>query len=350
MRIALVSTPFAAVPPRGYGGTELVVHELVRGLTAAGHEVTLFATRDSLGPDVRWSFERPVWPPEEEAELRHCGAAARAIARERFDIVHAHAPAMLAFAARLGAPVVYTLHHARDERLIRRYNRRTQVTYVAISARQAALEPELACHVVHHGLDPTRHPPGDGRRDDAVFLGRLSPCKGPELAIEAARLAGVPIRLGGEVHLADATPEWSDHLRAALAQPRVEHLGPLGGARKLDLLGGARALLMPIRWEEPFGLVMIEAMLCGTPVIAFPRGAAPEIVDGGLTGFLVDGVEEMAAVLGQLDGFDRVACRRRAQARFGAARMVREYEHIYRHAAADWSRAVTGVGEADYAG
>jgi len=349
VRIALVSTPFAAVPPRGYGGTELVVHELARGLSAAGHQVTLFATGDSLGPDVRWLFERPVWPPEEQAELRHCAAAAVAIARERFDVVHVHAPAMLALADGLGAPVVYTLHHARDERLTRRYARRTEVAYVAISSRQAALEPELACQVVHHGLDPSRHPPGDGRRDDAVFLGRLSPCKGPEVAIEAARAAGVPIRLAGEVHPADATPAWTRRLRAALELPRVEHVGAVGGARKLELLGGARALLMPIRWEEPFGLVMIEAMLCGTPVIAFPRGAAPEIVDEGLTGFLVDGPQEMADVLGQLDGFDRVTCRRRAVARFGAARMVREYERVYRQAAASSSPG-PGVEEAGYAG
>ncbi|HEX7622149.1 MAG TPA: glycosyltransferase family 4 protein [Anaeromyxobacteraceae bacterium] len=349
MRIALVSTPFAAVPPRGYGGTELVVHELARGLSAAGHQVTLFATGDSRGPDVRWLFERPVWPPAEQAELRHCAAAARAIAQEGFDVVHAHAPAMLALAPGLGAPVVYTLHHAHDERLTRCYTRRPLVTYVAISARQAALEPELACELVHHGLDPTRHPPGDGRRDDAVFLGRLSPCKGPELAIEAARAAGVAIRLAGEVHAADATPEWAGRLRAALTLPRVEHLGPVSGERKLELLGGARALLMPILWEEPFGLVMIEAMLCGTPVIAFPRGAAPEIIDEGLTGFLVDSSEEMAAVLGQLRGFDRTACRRRAGERFGAGRMVRDYERVYRRVAAAWAPA-NGVEEPGYAG
>ena len=326
-----------------------MVHELRRGLMAAGHRVTLFATGDSLGPDVRWLFERPVWPPEEQAALRHCGAAARVIARARFDVVHAHVPAMLAFAEGLGAPIVYTLHHARDERLTRCYTRRPRVTYVAISDRQAALEPELACQVVHHGLDPSRHPLGDGRRDDAVFLGRLSPCKGPELAIEAARAAGVPIRLAGEVHAADATPAWRERLRAMLALPRVEHVGAIAGARKLELLGGARALLMPIRWEEPFGLVMIEAMLCGTPVIAFPRGSAPEIVDEGLTGFLVDGPEEMAAALGKLGGFDRRACRRRAQARFGAERMVREHERVYAHAAAAWS-PTDGVEEAGYAG
>ena len=334
VRIALVSTPFVAVPPHGYGGTELVVHELARGLTAAGHQVTLFATGDSRGPDVRFVYPRPVWPPDGQAELRHCTTAARDIARESFDVVHAHAPAMLPLAGSLGAPLVYTLHHAHDEHLTRAYLAHPEVGYVAISARQAQLEPELACHVVHHGLDTSRYPAGRGTRDDAVFLGRLVPCKGPDLAVAAARRAGLPIRLAGDVHAPDTTPAWQATLAAALARPGVVRLGSVSGDRKLELLGGARALLMPLRWEEPFGLVMIEAMLCGTPVIAFPRGAAPEIVEEGWTGYLVGDEEEMAAVLAGLGRFDRDACRRRAQARFSARRMVRDYERLYLAAAA----------------
>jgi glycosyltransferase involved in cell wall biosynthesis len=350
MRIAVVSTPFVAVPPRGYGGTELVVHELVRGLSAAGHDVTLFATGDSRARDLRYVYSAPVWPPDRRAELRHCAAAARAIAGERFDLVHAHTPAMLSFADELGAPLVYTIHHARDDRLTQAYRRRPFVRYVAISARQAELVPELACEVIHHGLDPERHPLGHGEGDYALFLGRLSPVKAPELAIAAARAANVAIRLAGELHVDDATPGWKVELSAALAQPGVLHVGPVSGERKMRLLGGARALLMPLRWEEPFGLVMIEAMMCGTPVVAFPRGAALEIVDEGITGFLVGDLAEMAAALARLDAFDRVACRRRAQARFGSARMVRAYERVYARAGATAQLAAGGAEESSYAG
>jgi glycosyltransferase involved in cell wall biosynthesis len=346
VRIALVSTPFAAVPPRGYGGTELVVHELACGLREAGHSVTLFATGDSEG-DVRFVFEKPVWPPDRAADLVHCRAAARDIARGGYDIVHAHTPSILAFAGRFEAPMVYTLHHARDGELSRVYERTPGVRYVAISARQAALHPELACDVIHHGLDPRRFPRGAGDGDHAAFLGRLSWCKGPDAAVQAARLAGVELLIAGERHADDAPPGFDDELTRALAAPHVKVLGEVTGGRKLALLAGARALLVPLRWEEPFGLVMIEAMLCGTPVIAFPRGAAPEIVDEGVTGFLVNGVEEMGAVLGSLESFDRSGCRRRAQGRFGAHRMVADHVCLYESAVAAAQPPV--FGEPSYA-
>jgi glycosyltransferase involved in cell wall biosynthesis len=317
-----------------------MVHELSRGLEAAGHHVTLFATGDSHARDVRFLFRRAVWPPELEVEHRHNVAAARAIARERFDVVHAHMAGMLSTGVALGSPLVYTLHHDHVERLTKVYARRPDVHYVAISHRQAALEPLLACHVVHHGLDPARFPLGKGDGDYAVFLGRFSPCKGPDLAIAAARAAGVPIRVAGEIHSSEgAGTSWSTEIARCLSLPGVIHVGKVGGVTKTRLLGGGRALLMPLRWEEPFGLVMIEAMLCGTPVIAFPRGAAPEIIEDGVTGVLVDDVHEMAAVLRHMDRFDRVVCRRRAQARFGAARMVADYQRIYDDAVADFAGA-----------
>jgi glycosyltransferase involved in cell wall biosynthesis len=349
VRIAVVSPPFVAVPPRAYGGTELVVYELTRGLRAAGHQVTLFATGDSLGDDVRYVYPRPVWPPDREAERAHCAHAARVIAKERFDVVHAHTPALLEVAADLGAPCVYTIHHERETRRTQAYLARPDVHYVAISGRQAALVPELACEVVHHGLDPRQYPLGRGKGGYAAFLGRLSPCKAPEVAIAAAVSAGVPLRLAGEVHLCDASPEWRKAFVAALGRRGVSHLGSVGGRRKVRFLGAACALLMPLRWEEPFGLVMIEAMLCGTPVIAFPRGASPEIVDEGITGFLVEGEADMAAALTRLGGFDRAACRRRAVARFSAARMVAEYERVYARAAAGGSVS-RGVEGSTYAG
>jgi glycosyltransferase involved in cell wall biosynthesis len=334
VRIALVSTPFVAVPPRGYGGTELIVHELQRGLVCAGHDVTLFATGDSEGPDVRWVQERAVWPPDLSAELEHAHFAAREIAREGYDLVHAHVPSIVAEAQSLGAPLIYTLHHAHDDRLSRLYRRSSpSVRYVAISARQAALEPALRCDVVHHGLDPERHPLGRGDGGYALFIGRLSSCKAPDVAAEAARAAGVELAIAGELHDEPANPPgWAERVEHFLTWPGIRRVGRVGGERKFALIGGARALLMPLRWEEPFGLVMIEAMLCGTPVIAFRRGSTPEVIDEGVTGFLVDDATQMADALRRVGELDRSACRRHARARFSAARMARDYLRVY-HAA-----------------
>jgi glycosyltransferase involved in cell wall biosynthesis len=333
VKLAIVSTPFVRVPPRNYGGTELVIHELVSGLTRAGHMVTLFATGDSRARDVRFVYREPVWPPDPNTEAIHCSQTARDIARERFDAVHAHLPGMIAFAEVLGAPLVYTIHHERDERLLDVYRRHPGVRYVAISARQAEMHPELDCEVVHHGLDPERYPAGAGDGNYAAFLGRLAPCKGPDVAIAAARSAGIPIRVAGEVHPADATPQWRALMDNELRQPGVDYVGLVSGEAKIRFLGRARALLMPVRWEEPFGLVMIEAMLCGTPVIAFGRGAVAEVVEEGLTGYVVQDEREMASVLKRLPGLDRAACRRRAQERFSSARMARDYELLLARAA-----------------
>lgn len=344
MKIALVSTPFVAVPPRGYGGTELIVHELERGLSAC-HEVSLFATGDSRGRRVRALFRKPVWPPDPAVDLEHCRWVSQAIRAEHFDVVHAHTPSLLQFATELGSPLVYTLHHAHDEKLSELYRQHPEVRFVAISARQAALEPDIPCEVVYHGLDPARYRLGRGQGGYAAFLGRLSPAKAPELAIAAARAAEVPIHLAGEFHAIDTTPQWEARTRRALGSPGVFHLGEVSGVRKQRFLGGARALLMPIKWEEPFGLVMLEAMLCGTPVIAFPRGAVPEIIDEGVTGFLVENTMEMASVLARLEGFDRLACRRRAEQRFPALEMVNGYVRVYASASSwrgAWETAYVG--------
>jgi glycosyltransferase involved in cell wall biosynthesis len=327
-----------------------VVHELARGLAAAGHDVTLFATGDSRWRDLRFLYRSAVWPPDPRTELAHCRHAARVVAADQFDVVHAHVPGMVLLADELEVPLVYTLHHARDGQLTQMYRRQPGIEYVAISARQAELEPEIRCHVIHHGLDPEGYTLGRGEGGYAAFLGRLAPCKAPDLAISAAVAAGIPIRLAGEVHAADATPAWNQVVANALSRPGVQHLGQVGGDRKTRFLGGARALLMPLRWEEPFGLAMIEAMLCGTPVIAFARGAAPEIVDEGITGFLVDDEGEMARVLAALEGFDRMACRRRAQSRFSSERMVREYERVYAIASRSAGVPAGGTEESTYAG
>jgi len=336
VRIALVSTPFVRVPPPAYGGTELVVHVLARALGRLGHQVTLFATGDSRAPRLRSFFDRPVWPPDPYAELLHCRAAAREIAAGTFDVIHAHVPAMLAFADELELPFVYTLHHEEVPSLARYYAAvPAPVWRVAISARQAALASPPPQAVVHHGLDPAMYPScGDGG-EAAFFLGRLSWVKGPELAIDAARRAALQIVVAGEKHPDDAPPGWSEEvLEPALRARGVTVVGRADLAAKRRLFARSRALLAPMRWEEPFGLVMIEALLAGCPVIAYARGAAPEIVEEGENGFLVRDVAEMAEALGRAAGLDRAAIQARARERFSADRMAAEYVGIYRAAGA----------------
>jgi glycosyltransferase involved in cell wall biosynthesis len=341
VRIALVSTPFVAVPPRAYGGTELVVAALARALRRAGEDVTVFATGDSRVAGVRSLFARAVWPPEPHVELLHCRFAAREIAAGAFDVVHAHAPVFVAFADELAAPVVYTVHHAPDPALARYYATAPRVRRVAISARQAALLSPRPDHVVHHGLEPAMYPACGPGGPAALFLGRLAPEKAPDLAIEAASRAGVPITVVGRVHAVDAGGDWERRvLRPALARPGVREVGEAGLAAKRRLFASSRALLVPLRWEEPFGLVMIEAMLAGCPVIAFPRGAAPELVEEGLTGWLVEDAAEMAKALGRATALDRAAVQAHARRRFSSDRMAADYLAVYAAAAAATPEAV----------
>jgi glycosyltransferase involved in cell wall biosynthesis len=334
MKVALVSTCSLATPPTKYGGTELVVAALAKGLTQLGHRVTVFATGDStVAAGVRHLFAAPVWPPDSLAELRHAAFAWSMIARERFDVVHLNHASGLPFTIFDPTPALATIHHERVEALVDHYAAYPQVALVAISARQAALSPEIAIRAtIHHGLDPSMYPAGAGAGEYCAFLGRFAPEKAPHLAIAAARSAGVSLRLGGEAHPCDR--EYFERDVRPLLRSGIEWVGEVDHRAKLSLVGDARALLFPIQWEEPFGLVMIESMLTGTPVISFPCGSAPEVVEDGVTGFLVRSVDEMADRIGRLDSIDRRRCRARAQERWGHLRMAREYLALYRELAA----------------
>ena len=335
MRIALLSTCAVTVPPKGYGGTELVVAELAKALGSLGHRVTVFATGDSAPgqAELRWHFPRPVWPPSDVAELRHAAYAWQAICAEDppFDVVHVQQAPAIAFSAVCPAPTVLTLHHDRADRLLDFYRDFPSVAYVAISHRQAELIPELAVrHVVHHGLDVDSYAAGDGSGGWLAFVGRLSRQKGAHLAIDAARAAGLDLRMGGQPHWEDEAYFESElRHRFAAADGRVAWEGEVSLAPKLALLRGARATLFPIDWEEPFGLVMIESMLVGTPVIAFARGAAREVVDEGVTGFVVRDLPEMVDRIRRVGSIDRARCRQRARERWNAQRKARDYERVY---------------------
>jgi glycosyltransferase involved in cell wall biosynthesis len=334
LKIALISTPFVAVPPRDYGGTELVVHELAEGLVARGHEVTVFATGDSSSSAaLRWLYPEALWPPHPLPDLNHVSWSLQQVALGGYDLVHLHSACGLALGRMLpDLPLVYTLHHDRDEVLSAYYPLFPEVQYIAISADQRQREVALPhIEVVHHGLDPARFAWTETPAAYVAFVGRLSPVKGAHTAIDAAARAGVPIRVAGEVHSVDRA-YGEREIAPRLRLPHVRHLGVIGTAQKVPLLRHARALLAPVEWNEPFGLILIEAMLSGCPVVAYPRGSIPELVEEGVTGFVVHDMSGMSEVIrpgGPLDRFDRARCRARASERFGRERMVADHERIY---------------------
>lgn len=345
MKIAMISTPFLRVPPRDYGGTELVVHELVEGLVRLRHEVTLFATGDSVTDgELRWRYPTGQWPPDHLTELDHVAWAMEEVSRGTFDVVHAHSAAALAFRGLVpGCPMAYTLHHARDERLLSFYRHHHNAHFVAISADQAwRTMPLPRLTVIHHGVNPANFHAGPSPAEFVCFIGRFSEVKGPATAIDVARAAGVPIRVAGCVHPGDQS--YADReLAHRLVQPHVTHVGPVGLKAKSELLRSARALIAPITWDEPFGLIAIEAMLSGCPVVGFPRGSLPELIENEVTGYLANNEGEMSDLIrpgGPLDRFDRVRCRARAIERFSSARMVADYERLYTAMAAVHRKAL----------
>lgn len=334
MRIALIAPPWVAIPPLAYGGTEAVVDGLARALDAAGHEVLLFATGDSTCPVPRsWSYDTAlgVAAARPASELHHVVNAYDWIAGEA-DVVHDHTLAGPVYARGFAnIPVVTTNHGPFDSELGDYYRAiASRVPVIAISRHQAstAVRTPIAA-VIHHGVDVAGFPVGDGAGGYAAFVGRMSPDKGVHTAIAVARSAGVPLRIACKMQ----EPAELAYFRTVI-EPQlggdVEYLGEVGGHDKLALLGGARCLLNPIAWPEPFGMVMIEALACGTPVVATPMGAVGEIVDDGITGFVRAGPAELAlAVLAAAD-LDRLACRRTVVERFSIARMAEHHVRLYR--------------------
>ena len=282
MRIAIIAPPWAPIPPSLYGGIEQAVDAEARGVAAAGHEVLLFTTGDSTCPvPRRWLL------PEAEGErmgiavpeIRHVLAAYEAVAD--FDVVHDHTVVGPAMASRWGPgggipPVVTTIHGPLDGELAQVYSRiGDQVSLIAISHAQTRSAPEVTiARVIHHGVTAAEFPLGDGRGDYFVFLGRLSADKGAHRAIAAAEKAGVKLILAGKVRERAEKEYFEQHVAPHLSDD-IHFVGEVPHDEKLRLLAGARATLFPIRWNEPFGLVMIESLACGTPVLAYPEGAAP---------------------------------------------------------------------------
>jgi glycosyltransferase involved in cell wall biosynthesis len=341
----MVSTPFIPVPPPLYGGTELVVHDLVEGLLERGHRVTLFATGDSRTRARLCSlYPRAQWPPAAFTDLNHTSWAMAQVADGDFDVVHAHSAAALALGRLLpGIPLIYTLHHAFEPELSAYYADFPEASFVAISSDQCGRETGAPhCTVIHHGLDPNRYRCTTRPGSYVCFVGRFAQEKGVHTAIDGAARAGVPIRVAGEVHPRDREFGRTE-VEPRLRLPHVSYVGCVGPEQKASLLRDARALLAPIEWDEPFGLILIEAMLSGCPVVAFRRGSVPELIEHGVTGLIADSVEEMVAWIrpgGAVDLLDRQRIRASAVTRFNHRRMAAEYERLYasrvKETIADW--------------
>ncbi|HXF58147.1 MAG TPA: glycosyltransferase family 4 protein [Actinomycetota bacterium] len=341
MRIALVAPPWLACPPKGYGGIEWVVALLADGLAERGHDVTLFATGDSVTKArLEWVFPEAPGPRFINDILLDTLHTLRAFRDpSRFDVFHVHSPfSALAVAACLPVPAVHTIHGSFTEPMRRIYREAgDRVWYVAISHSQRSHMPDLHYGgVVYNGVDVDAYPFRAEKEGFVLFLGRAAPEKGVLRAVLAAREAGVPLVLA--VKVADRVEEehWARDVVPNLPEG-TQVLGEVSLEEKLDLLSRARAVLFPIDWDEPFGLVMAEAMACGTPVIATPRGAAPEVVADGVTGFLVsveDYPREAARAIERLGEIDPSGCRARVKELFSKEAMVAGYERVYELAVA----------------
>lgn len=319
-----------------------MIAELSEGLIQRGHDVTLFATGNSTTRTaLRYLYDEAQWPPNYLQDINHVSWAMQQVYADDFDVVHAHSVGAVAFSRfATKPPLVYTLHHSRDEELSRFYSFFPDVHFVAISHDQALREPCITrLWVVHHGLDPAKYESRARAGDYVCFVARFASMKGPHTAIDVAEDAGTPIRIAGEVHQID-TDFYECELGPRLRKSHVTMLGSIGMAEKVPLLRDARALLAPVEWDEPFGLALVEAMLSGCPVVAFSRGSVPELVEPGVTGFIARDRREMRDIIrpgGPLDNFDRARCREYAAEHFGRERMVSDYESVYAAAAGDTS-------------
>lgn len=353
LRIAMLAPPWIAVPPTGYGGVESVVSALTDELVERGHDVTLFCAPGSLSIAKVETLLTTTHDTEIERSLYEADHVARALAfiepvggTSSFDVIHDHCGfTTLAMADRLCTPVVHTLHGPFDVATSEFYaHHGHKATLVAISAAQTRSAPAglVVGSVIPNPIDAQSWRMQTEKAGYLLWIGRITPEKGPHRAIAAAAEAGVPIVLAGVVQ-----PGQRDYFDREIA-PHIDGVsvmfaGEVGGAKKRALFAGAIGLLMPIRWPEPFGMVMIEALASGTPVIAFPEGAAREIVIEGMTGFLVADEREMAAAIGALPSLSPSVCRSWVLANCDVAIVTQAYEAVYRAAVASRAPAQTHV-------
>lgn len=335
MRIAQVAPLYESVPPKLYGGTERVVSYLTEELVAQGHDVTLFASGDSrtsarlISPCPRaLRLDKSV-----KDQLAHHLVMLEDVFRrtDEFDVMHFHVDYLhYPLSRRARQPQLTTLHGRLDlADLLPLYSEFAEMPLVSISDAQREPLPDARwLGTVHHGLPLDLHAPREAPGRYLAFLGRISPEKRVDRAIEIARQVGMPLRIAAKVDRADRA-YFTREIRPLLDASFVEYLGEIGEAEKTEFLGNAYALLFPIDWREPFGLVMIEALACGTPVIAWRHGSVSEVLEDGVTGFLVEELEDAVAAVSRVASLSRRRCRSVFEERFSARRMAQDYLAIY---------------------
>jgi glycosyltransferase involved in cell wall biosynthesis len=346
MRIAQIAPPFVSVPPAGYGGTERVVSLLTEELVRRGHTVTLFASGDSTtSARLIPTADTALWSEPLAGDVSvywslTLGEVYTRAARGEFDIIHSHVDT-IAFpcAALAPVPTITTLHGRLDlPGLQRVYSLFPRLPIVSISESQRAPLPQACWEAtVHNGIDIDRFLFNARGGDYLAFLGRVSAGKGLDRAIQIARRAGLPLKIAARmpldaVHLPEFAADWDYYqlvVAPLLEQPGVEFLGELGGAAKAEFLANARALLFPIDWPEPFGLVMAESLACGTPVVARARGSVSEIILDGVTGLIGETDDDLVQLCARVHELSRPTCRAEALRRFSPQAMTENYEAVY---------------------
>ena len=333
MKIAQIAPPWIAVPPLGYGGIEWVVALLADELAARGHDVTLFASGGSVTKAKLDSVFDPAPGPtkigDTYLEVMHAFHAYERAGE--FDVIHDHSGMVgLAIAASVGHNVVHTVHGPLIEDALRWYRMVSgRVDFVAISDSQMKPGPDLSwAGRVYNGIPVERYPFRTDKEDFLLFVGRVNREKGPEVAVDVARRTGARLVMAAAIKEKFEQAYWDENVKPILTG-KEEILGEITVDEKADLMARARAVLFPIQWEEPFGLVMAEANACGTPVLAFPRGAVPEVIADGETGFLCADAAAMSEAVGRVEEIDPHACRARVEKMFSAQAMTSGYEDVY---------------------
>jgi glycosyltransferase involved in cell wall biosynthesis len=334
LKIGIVAPPFIPVPPKEYGGTELFIAHLAEGLRELDTEVVVYTNGEStVNVEKRWLFERGQWPirGDASAALRDIDHTTWALqdAATSCDIVHLNNAPGLSCSRFLKVPFVYTVHHPTNRSLSAFYGRFPEIDYVCISNDQRSRENLARVQTIHHGIDLSQYRLQETKQPYLSFIGRIAPIKGTHLAIEIAKKAGIPLKIAGEVQPINQS-YFETKVKPHVDGKFIEYIGMADLAAKNELLGQSMAMLFPIKWDEPFGLVMIEAMACGTPVLAFQAGSVPEIVRDGVSGYVGRTVGELANYARELRILPG-AIRMYVEENFSVARMCRDYRELYAH-------------------